>query len=188
MAFTPDSSAMAFTADSSVPRRARGRAWLLVGVLAAVLLAGGATASASTPPGFRESTVFSGLNLPTNLRFSPDGRVFVAEKRGLIKVFDGARRHHADRLRRPAHQGVQLLGPRACSGSRSTRTSRPSRTCTCSTPTTRRSAAPRPPGEPPARPTTIAPHRRARPPTGASSAAGSRASRRGRQAPARSRC
>ena len=56
--------------------------------LAAVLLAGAAPATASTPPGFRESTVFSGLNLPTNLRFSPDGRVFVAEKSGLIKVFD----------------------------------------------------------------------------------------------------
>jgi glucose/arabinose dehydrogenase len=41
------------------------------------------------PPGFSESTAFSGLTQPTTLRFSSDGRVFVAEKSGLIKVFDG---------------------------------------------------------------------------------------------------
>jgi glucose/arabinose dehydrogenase len=44
--------------------------------------------SAAQPPGFSESVVFSGLNEPTAMRFSPDGRVFVAEKSGLIKVFD----------------------------------------------------------------------------------------------------
>jgi glucose/arabinose dehydrogenase len=41
------------------------------------------------PPGFSETTVFSGLTEPTAVRFSPDGRVFVAERRGVIKVFDG---------------------------------------------------------------------------------------------------
>ncbi len=45
------------------------------------------TASA-LPAGFQVANVFSGLNLPTALRFSPDGRVFVAEKHGLVKVFD----------------------------------------------------------------------------------------------------
>jgi glucose/arabinose dehydrogenase len=46
-------------------------------------------AEASTlPSGFRESTVFSGLTQPTNVEFASDGRVFVAEKSGLIKVFD----------------------------------------------------------------------------------------------------
>ena len=43
--------------------------------------------SATLPPGFSESVVFSGLTEPTVVRFSPDGRVFVAEKSGLIKVF-----------------------------------------------------------------------------------------------------
>ncbi len=43
---------------------------------------------ATTPTGFSESVVFSGLTNPTALRFSPDGRIFVAEKRGVIKVFD----------------------------------------------------------------------------------------------------
>lgn len=42
---------------------------------------------ATLPPGFSESVVFSGLSNPTVVRFSPDGRVFVAEKSGLIKVF-----------------------------------------------------------------------------------------------------
>jgi glucose/arabinose dehydrogenase len=45
-------------------------------------------AAASLPPGFQEEIVFSGLTEPTAVRFSPDGRVFVAEKSGLIKVFD----------------------------------------------------------------------------------------------------
>jgi glucose/arabinose dehydrogenase len=47
------------------------------------------TASAGMLPGFQETTAFSGLTNPTALSFSPDGRVFVAEKSGLIKVFDG---------------------------------------------------------------------------------------------------
>ena len=44
--------------------------------------------AATLPAGFQESTVFSGLVNPTVVRFSSDGRVFVAEKRGVIKVFD----------------------------------------------------------------------------------------------------
>ena len=40
------------------------------------------------PTGFQESVVFSGLTNPTAVRFASDGRVFVAEKRGVIKVFD----------------------------------------------------------------------------------------------------
>jgi glucose/arabinose dehydrogenase/PKD repeat protein len=47
------------------------------------------TAQSPLPKGFTETTVFSGLNEPTAVRFSPDGRVFVAEKSGLIKVFSG---------------------------------------------------------------------------------------------------
>ncbi len=56
----------------------------------AALNGGGASTSTSPaqPPGFSESVVFSGLTQPTAMRFSPDGRVFVAEKSGLIKVFD----------------------------------------------------------------------------------------------------
>ena len=43
---------------------------------------------AGLPAGFRESIVFAGLDLPTAIAFSPDGRVFVAEKAGIVKVFD----------------------------------------------------------------------------------------------------
>jgi hypothetical protein len=43
--------------------------------------------AATLRPGFQESIVFSGLTNPTAVRFAADGRVFVAEKSGLIKVF-----------------------------------------------------------------------------------------------------
>jgi glucose/arabinose dehydrogenase/PKD repeat protein len=76
-------------------RCARGRSRnRFVGTLAvaALLLVGlgqSPGAGAALPPGFQESVVFSGLSNPTALRFSPDGRIFVAEKNGRIKVFDG---------------------------------------------------------------------------------------------------
>jgi len=47
-----------------------------------------AAQGATLPEGFQESVVFSGLNQPTVVRFAADGRIFVAEKRGVIKVFD----------------------------------------------------------------------------------------------------
>ncbi len=47
-----------------------------------------AAQAATLPPGFTESVIFTGLESPTAFRFSSDGRVFVAEKSGLIKVFD----------------------------------------------------------------------------------------------------
>jgi glucose/arabinose dehydrogenase len=53
------------------------------------LAVGAAPAAAAPPSGFSETTAFSGLTNPTVVRFAPDGRVFVAEKSGLIKVFDG---------------------------------------------------------------------------------------------------
>src|SRR5438445_244618 len=42
----------------------------------------------SLPAGFSDSVAFSGLTNPTAVRFAADGRVFVAEKRGVILVFD----------------------------------------------------------------------------------------------------
>jgi glucose/arabinose dehydrogenase len=59
----------------------------LVAVTAAVL-PGTASNAATLPSGFQESIAFSGLTNPTAVRFARDGRVFVAEKRGVIKVFD----------------------------------------------------------------------------------------------------
>lgn len=45
-------------------------------------------AAAATPPGFTDTVALAGLHAPTNVAFAPDGRVFVAEKAGLVKVFD----------------------------------------------------------------------------------------------------
>jgi glucose/arabinose dehydrogenase len=45
-------------------------------------------AGMTLPTGFQNQVVFSGLTEPTKVVFSPDGRVFVAEKSGKIKVFD----------------------------------------------------------------------------------------------------
>jgi glucose/arabinose dehydrogenase len=39
-------------------------------------------------PGFQEVALWRGLDKPTAVRFAPDGRIFVAEKRGRIQVFD----------------------------------------------------------------------------------------------------
>jgi len=55
---------------------------------AAVPASAGESAIQAVPAGFHEYTVFSGLNRPTAVELSPDGRVFVAEKRGVVKVFD----------------------------------------------------------------------------------------------------
>lgn len=46
-----------------------------------------AVISGELPPGFKESVVWSNLVAPTAIRFAADGRVFVAEKSGVIKVF-----------------------------------------------------------------------------------------------------
>jgi glucose/arabinose dehydrogenase/PKD repeat protein len=48
----------------------------------------GPAVSAAIPAGFQETTVWSGLVNPTTIRFASDGRVFVAEKSGVIKIFD----------------------------------------------------------------------------------------------------
>ena len=51
-----------------------------------------AFAAASTlPTGFSDRQFVSGLNVPTAMQFSPDGRLFVSEKEGNLKVIkDGA--------------------------------------------------------------------------------------------------
>lgn len=66
----------------------------LVTVLALVAgtmigLPGSAVVSAAVPAGFVDTAVISGLNAPTHAAFAADGRVFIAEKSGIIKVFDG---------------------------------------------------------------------------------------------------
>jgi glucose/arabinose dehydrogenase len=47
-----------------------------------------AGAASVVPSGFSEVVAISGLTQPTAVAFAGDGRIFVAEKSGLIKVFD----------------------------------------------------------------------------------------------------
>ena len=111
-------------------------------VLCAGLLGVSSAETGTLPAGFGETIVFSGLTQPTAVKFASDGRVFVAEKSGLIKVFDSLDGHDADGLRRPPDATCTTSGTAACSAWRCTRTSRRRRTSTCSTRSTRRSAAP----------------------------------------------
>jgi glucose/arabinose dehydrogenase/PKD repeat protein len=68
---------------SAPPRR---RTVALVAALALALLG---LSGCDLPAGFHDYVVFDGLDRPTAIEFSPDGRVFVTEKRGVLKVFDG---------------------------------------------------------------------------------------------------
>ncbi|WP_409490036.1 PQQ-dependent sugar dehydrogenase [Amycolatopsis sp. cmx-11-12] len=77
---------------SLFPRRSRRT--LAVGVIAplvgalAVALVTAAPAQAAVPAGFTDTVAIGGLSSPTTAAFAPDGRVFIAEKSGLVKVFD----------------------------------------------------------------------------------------------------
>ena len=77
------------------------------------------------------------------MRFSPDGRVFVAQKSGRILIFDSLA-DTTPTVFADLRATSTTTGTAACSGMALDPTSRPTRTSTCSTPTTRRSAATRP--------------------------------------------
>ena len=78
--------------DSAGSKRVRygGRsvAVLCLALAGIPLLPARARGAATLPVGFQETVVFAGLDYPTAVEFAPDGRVFVAEKSGVIKVFD----------------------------------------------------------------------------------------------------
>ena len=72
---------------NDAPEESRLRPWHAV--VAAALMAGFAVAHATTlPPGFQEVVFADQLIQPTAVRFSPDGRIFVAEKRGVVRYFN----------------------------------------------------------------------------------------------------
>jgi glucose/arabinose dehydrogenase len=68
--------------------QAGSRLWLFAAAIGTVSILAGPIDVPALPPGFQEVIAFQGLTDPTAVRFSPDGRVFVAEKSGLVKVFD----------------------------------------------------------------------------------------------------
>ena len=60
---------------------------LLASVVAVLALsANPARAGATLPPNFARSQVVGGLTSPTAMEFAPDGRLFVAEQRGILRV------------------------------------------------------------------------------------------------------
>ncbi len=80
---------------SPVPAGTTGQAFAAPGFLSEGATSTGSSkssavqpdATASTAPGFSDVTVFTGFTEPDKVQFAADGRVFVAEKGGLIKVF-----------------------------------------------------------------------------------------------------
>ena len=74
--------------DERVTVRLTALICVAVTLIALAGLPADAAGATALPSGYQETVVFSGLANPTVVRFSPDGRIFVAEKSGLIKVFD----------------------------------------------------------------------------------------------------
>ena len=122
---------------------------------------GPSPAGASTlPTGFRDSVVLSGLTNPTVLQFAPDGRIFVGQKNGVIKVFQGLTDTNPITFA-DLSGNVHDFWDRGLLGLALPPTSRRALTSTRSTRTTPQSAARHRRGATPAR------HRQARPPTAA---------------------
>ncbi len=61
-------------------------AFFAFGEMTAGLLIAPMEAKAALPPGFATETIAGGLNFPTSMAFTPDGRIFVGEKSGSIRV------------------------------------------------------------------------------------------------------
>ena len=64
---------------------------LLAGVLPLLLVEKEALGAATLPTGFKQSQVVSGLDRPTAMAFAPDGRLFVAEQGGRLRVIKGGK-------------------------------------------------------------------------------------------------
>jgi glucose/arabinose dehydrogenase len=60
-----------------------------VAVVVSSAVPGRAAVASVLPSGFRDTVVLSGLTKPTVVQFAPDGRIFVGQKNGVIKVFSG---------------------------------------------------------------------------------------------------
>jgi glucose/arabinose dehydrogenase len=62
--------------------------WLAALLSVCCVLPSLAAADPALPPGFQDEIAIAGIKQPTNFRFAPDGRVFVATKPGLIYVYE----------------------------------------------------------------------------------------------------
>jgi len=70
-----------------VRRRRHALGWGATLVSLAFALVAVSTAAA-LPPNFRDTVAISGLTEPTQVRFAPNGKVYVAEKSGIVKELD----------------------------------------------------------------------------------------------------
>ncbi|MFD0520088.1 hypothetical protein [Paractinoplanes durhamensis] len=59
-------------------------------LVAVVVLVTPRFAYAAPPADFDKTTLADGLDAPTAFRFAPDGRVFIAEKNGALRLIKGA--------------------------------------------------------------------------------------------------
>lgn len=50
------------------------------------MIAAASVAAATVPPGFTDTLVASGLNTPTAMAIAPDGRIFVCQQGGALRV------------------------------------------------------------------------------------------------------
>lgn len=78
---------MRFRHQPDARARLRGERALAAGLL---LCLAAARAEVTLPPGFRHTEIASGLN-PVALAFAPDGRLFVAEKHGKVRIIEDDR-------------------------------------------------------------------------------------------------
>ena len=59
---------------------------LVLFITLSLLTCGNFTFAATVPTGFTDSLVAAGLNNPTAMAFAPDGRIFVCEQSGSLRV------------------------------------------------------------------------------------------------------
>jgi hypothetical protein len=151
---------------------------LVIMLLLSSTLICGASYAATLPAGFQEETVFTGLSNPTAIEFASDGRIFVAEKRGVIKVFDSLS-DTTPTVFADLRTNVYNFWDRGLLASRSIRTLRPIAPMSmCSMPMMRRSVAQPQNGELPAQTPIRVQTLPARPVMAAWSARGCRACKR----------
>lgn len=60
----------------------------LASILTSLFFVTAAASAQNLPPGFTQTVIADGLRLPTDLAFAPDGRLFIAEKRGTIRALE----------------------------------------------------------------------------------------------------
>ena len=89
---------------------------------------------ANVPAGFADGLVAGGLERPVAMDFAPDGRIFVTEQPGRVRVIKNGQVQPTPFVTLP----VSSVGERGRWASRSTPTSPPTASSTSTTPPTRR--------------------------------------------------